>query len=281
MAGDRGLPLSIEVRRALAPLLVRPSTTAILTDFDGTLAPIVADPAAARPLDGVVKVLGQLAHRYGTVGVISGRPIGFLAEHLTSDLADDIDPAGALHLVGLYGFEWSTPSGGVERDPLAEAWRPVVEEVAERLTFQVPEGVMVESKGLTVTVHWRGSTTSQALVSRLVEAEVSRTHLDAHPGRMSVELRPPLPVDKGSVVRRLAAGCTAAAYLGDDLGDLPAFGALRSLAAEEQMSTLSIAVVDTEADGAVAAAADLTASGPAEALELLQWLAKADGPGPT
>ena len=79
---------------------------------------------------------------------------------------------------------------------------------------------------------------------------------------MSVELRPPLEVDKGSVVRGLAASCSAACYFGDDLGDLPAFEALADMGRDEGMSTLSIAAVDDESDPSVAAAADVVVAGP-------------------
>ena len=98
-----------------------------------------------------------------------------------------------------------------------------------------------------------------------------------HLGRMSLELRPPVAVDKGTVVRQLAAGCSAACYLGDDLGDLPAFAALATLAGE-QMATVSVAAVDGESDPAVVAAADITVTGPAGALEVLRWLARSAAP---
>ena len=52
-----------------------PAGAAIITDFDGTLAPIVDDAAAARPLEGVVDALHLLAARYARVAVVSGRPV--------------------------------------------------------------------------------------------------------------------------------------------------------------------------------------------------------------
>ena len=59
---------------ALLPLTERPERAALFCDFDGTLAPIVADPADARPLPGATDVLGVLAGRYRLVAVVSGRP---------------------------------------------------------------------------------------------------------------------------------------------------------------------------------------------------------------
>ncbi|HEX9968517.1 MAG TPA: hypothetical protein VGB03_00135, partial [Acidimicrobiales bacterium] len=55
----------------LAPFLAEPGKAGILTDFDGTLAPIVPDPTMARPLPGAVEVLHDLSRRFALVGVIS------------------------------------------------------------------------------------------------------------------------------------------------------------------------------------------------------------------
>src|SRR5260221_10866738 len=64
----------VPVPPALDPLLARPEGSGIVTDFDGTLSPIVLHPAEARPLPEAAEVLGRLAARYGRVGVVSGRP---------------------------------------------------------------------------------------------------------------------------------------------------------------------------------------------------------------
>jgi trehalose 6-phosphate phosphatase len=140
--------------------------------------------------------------------------------------------------------------------------------------------VLVEPKGLAVTVHWRRAPEAEGWVAGAVAAEVERSGLRAHPGRLSVELRPPLDIDTGSVVRELAASCSAACYFGDDLGDLPAFAALAAMRREGTL-TVSVAVLDPESDPAVAAAADLTVSGQRQALDALAWLAEtaAGGPG--
>ena len=88
---------------------------------------------------------------------------------------------------------------------------------------------------------------------------------------MSLELHPPVAVDKGTVVEARAAGMTAVAYVGDDEGDLPAFAALDRLAALG-VDTLKVAVRTPEASAEVLAVADLHVDGPAGALALLQQL---------
>jgi len=266
--GSNDLP--DDLRTALAPLLANPASTAVLTDFDGTLSPIVRDPSEARPLDGSAEVMARLARLFGVVAVVSGRPVSYLEEHLA--LPEPSDPRHRVRLVGLYGLERSGGDGRVVVEPAAAGWSEVVAAAAARLRQRAPAGVLVELKDLAVTVHWRQAPHAEEWVKAAVAAEAERSGLRAHPARRSAELRPPLDVDKGSVVRGLAAACSAACYLGDDLGDLPAFEALAALG-REGVSTLSIAAVDDESDPAVAAAADLTVAGPLGALEVLAWLA--------
>jgi trehalose 6-phosphate phosphatase len=88
---------------------------------------------------------------------------------------------------------------------------------------------------------------------------------------MSVELHPPLDVDKGTVVTDRAAGMTCVAYVGDDEGDLPAFEALDRLAALGA-ETLKVAVASTEASPRLLEAADVTLDGPDAVVALLRSL---------
>jgi trehalose 6-phosphate phosphatase len=267
--------VSREARLAFAPLAADPLNSAIVTDFDGTLSPIVVDPAEARPLEGVPRVLAELATRCKVVAVISGRPVSFLQERLdppgTQRTPGSPDDREVL-LVGLYGLEWRDEHGVITRDAEAESWRSAVDDAVGRLRAASPPGVAVEEKGLAVTIHWRQAPEAQEWATDAAAAESARSGLRSHPGRMSVELRPALNIDKGSVIRRLVEGCSAACYLGDDVGDLPAFAALADLSATEGMATVTAAVIDDESADEVVEAADVTLAGPREALALLEWL---------
>jgi trehalose 6-phosphate phosphatase len=269
--------VSRKTRLAFAPLAAHPLGSAIVTDFDGTLSPIVVDPAEARPLDGVPQVLAELATRCKVVAVISGRPVSFLQERLdppgTPATATPGTPADReVLLVGLYGLEWRDEHGVITRDPASESWRSAVDDAVGRLRAASPPGVMVEEKGLAVTIHWRQAPEAEGWATDAAAAESDRSGLRSHPGRMSVELRPALDIDKGSVIRRLVGGCSAACYLGDDVGDLPAFAALADLSATEGMETVTAAVIDDESADEVVEAADVTLAGPRDALALLEWL---------
>ena len=122
----------------LSPLVVEPAATALITDFDGTLSPIVSDPEAARPLDGVADLLQRLARRFGVVAVVSGRPAAFLAERLPP-------PRGGtdrVRRIGLYGIEEVGPDGAVHLADAARPWLATVSGVAGRLADRYPAGLL-------------------------------------------------------------------------------------------------------------------------------------------
>ena len=255
---------SARVGEAIWPFLAARKRAAVLTDFDGTLAPIVDDPDQAVALPGTVEVLRRLVERYGMVGVISGRPVGYLRERL-SDLP-------GIRLAGLYGLERSIAGGEVEVLPEAARWQDAVDEAAAAADSEAPAGVRVERKGLAVTIHVRTVPQHASWAGDFAARQAAATGLQVHPGRQSVELRPPVDADKGTVVADLAAGWSAVCYLGDDHGDLPAFACLARLR-RDGITTLAVAVASAEAPAELLVAADLVVDGPAGALAILKALA--------
>ena len=244
----------------LAPIRADPSSAAVLTDFDGTLSAIVDDPAKARPVDGAVDALLDLADRYRTVAVISGRPVSFLREVLPE----------SLELVGLYGLEWLRGGEAVDH-PEAVPWRPVVGRATEAALEELPADVLVEPKGLSLTLHFRTAPEHEELVERWAATRAAIDGLVVHGAKMSVELHPPVAIDKGTTVRALAAGLRAACFIGDDVGDLPAFAALAGLR-ETGVATASVAVRGAEVPPEVLAAGDVVVDSPAGAVAVLRAL---------
>jgi trehalose 6-phosphate phosphatase len=204
--------------------------------------------------------LRTLVHTYRLVAVVSGRPGAFLATHL--------DVPGLVR-VGSYGLEHVTDSGVVE-SPEASAWRDAVAGATRRAAEAAPPGVLVEDKGISVTLHFRTAPSHAAWVRAFADAEADATGLVAYDARRSVELRPPLAVDKGSAVAALVAqaGLSAACFCGDDLGDLAAFAALDPLAL-----ALRVVARSDETPPALIAAADVVVEGPSGVLTLLRALA--------
>jgi trehalose 6-phosphate phosphatase len=247
----------------LAPFHAAPRQAGVLVDFDGTLSPIVLDPALAVPLPGASATLLELHAAYAVVAVVSGRPASFLMQRI---------PEGP-RLCGLYGLE-QVVDGVVVAHPGASDWRSVIDEVAEVADLDGPEGIDVEHKGLSLTLHFRRLPGVAEAARSWADGVAISTGLHVRPAKMSVELHPPVAVDKGTVVVDLARGLGAVCFVGDDSGDLPAFDALDRLAAEG-CTTLRVAVRTSESASELVERADLCVDGPDGALELLRALVPA------
>ena len=259
-----------EIDRAARDLAERAKEAAICLDFDGTLSPVVDDPQAARPLQGVVELLPTLVERFAAVAVISGRPAPYLAEHL--------GVAGVRYL-GLYGLQ-EMYEGEVRVDPRLEEARPRVmaAEAALRDAAAVREsGAWLEDKVYSVAVHTRRIPDRDLWtdpIDRTAREIADQKGLELIPGKMVWELRPAVRGDKGDGVRRVVAesGARTVVMVGDDLGDLPAFAAVGELATEGHEG-IRVAVRSEEAPAELLSSADLVLEGPAGVLEFLRKLA--------
>ncbi|HVM09793.1 MAG TPA: trehalose-phosphatase [Acidimicrobiales bacterium] len=238
-----------------------------MTDFDGTLATIVPNPADARAIDGAVDTLHELARRYGRVAVVSGRPVEFLGDRLGVAGRDDV----GMIVSGLYGLE-RLERGHVMIHPSALQWIDVVADVVERAEAGAPEGVRVERKGLSMTIHVREAPEHAGWARSFAEGAADATGLALHDARMSYELRPPVAIDKGTVVSELIEGLDAACFLGDDYGDLPAFDALDRLEADRGAHVIRVGVRSEEAPAELITRADVLVDGPEGSLAFLRSL---------
>jgi trehalose 6-phosphate phosphatase len=183
-------------------------------DFDGTLAPIVADPAQARAADRVTRPLSQLA-RVVPVAVISGRAQRDLIERLPCEIA---------YLVGNHGNE------GLPEEPdaarladICRIWRVSLE---ARLPAAEGLGVQLEDKGRSLSLHYRGAADPQAASTflRAVARELTPqpTVID---GKMVLNLLPPGAMTKFEALQTLVLreGADQVLFVGDDDTDEIAF----------------------------------------------------------
>ena len=180
--------------------------------------------------------------------------------------------APGVELIGLYGLQRIAHGRRLPPDPDVARWQSIIGTVARRAEAAAPVGVRVEPKGLAVTVHFRHAPEAAVWAAQFAGAEAARSGLEAQPGKMSWELRPPLPIDKGTVIEDLATDLAAVCFAGDDTGDLPAFEALGRLAATGVV-TVAIAVAGPETPASVVAAAGVVVDGPSGLLSLLETLA--------
>ncbi len=260
---------------SLAPLTSEPRRAAIFCDIDGTLAPIVRRPEESHVREDASRLLSRLGRAYGYVACVSGRPA---AE------ARRLVGVGSIAYVGSHGAE--ILEAGAKHPLLVEAfasWEGRTRRFA-RARAEDRElrrlRVRLEDKGPIKAFHWRGAPDENAAQTLLegVAQEAQAEGLDIHWGRKVLEIRPPVPVDKGQAVRTLIekAGVDAALYGGDDVTDLDAFGALDSLSASGALvAGVRVGVRSAEGPSAIVDRADLVVDGVDGFVEVLVALADA------
>lgn len=254
----------------------------MVLDFDGSLAPIVDDPTTARALPEAIEALGRLLGRVCSIAVVSGRPVEFLRRAV---------PVPGAILLGQYGLEREGPGTSTVLDPrvldaLAAADLAALADSARR---DLPTVRVEEKGGVALTLHWREDPGVGPAASAWAADHAARAGLAALPGRMAIELRPAVAVDKGTAVRELVLGAPGTArgpasalrallVAGDDLGDLPAFDAAAALVAEGHLeAAVRIGVRSVEAPADLEERVDVVVAGPHGLSQALGVLARSLG----
>ena len=244
---------------ALRPITADPLRSALFFDVDGTLAPIVERAADAHVPKDTSLLLARLSRRYARVACISGRSAADVRR---------LVGVGGIAYAGSHGAELLEPNASSPRiAPDFQRFEPEVKEfVAERDTPELRAlRVRIEDKGPIMTFHWRGAPDEDAAHARVEEiaAEAESAELWTHWGRKVLEIRPPVPIDKGQAVRELMdESASAALYAGDDKTDLDGFAALAALVDEGRLETaVRVGVRSDEGPPEIVEQADLAVDG--------------------
>lgn len=256
---------------AVAPAL-RQTPAGLFADLDGTIAAIAPDPAAVTLRGSVRAALRRLAAHL-TVVVVTGR-----------------DVASARRIVGLdevwyagnHGAEW-WQDGVTAVAPAALPYVVPVHATAVAAVARFADwaGVIIEDKGPSLSVHYRATPdpdSAREAILAFVHGAASARGLTVREGKMVVEVRPPVALDKGTALRSVIQerGLRGAIALGDDSTDVDAFRAL-ALERRRGLVGVSIAVLGREAPATLTAAADYTLAGPDAAERFLAWMAEEAG----
>jgi trehalose 6-phosphate phosphatase len=261
---------------ALRPLRDEPARAAILCDIDGTLAPIVERAEEATVPETTSRLLARLARRYGLVACISGRGA---AE------ARRIVGVGGIAYAGSHGAELLLPGHAqAELVPKFAAWADRVREFAlarDSAELRMMR-VRIEDKGPIVAFHWRGARDEQAALNAVeaIAAQAESSGLLTHWGRKVLEIRPPVPIDKGQAVRELLrrTPVQTAVFGGDDATDLDVFDVLSDLCEEGVLRTaVRVGVRSDEGPAAIVERADLVVDGTEGFVQVLEVLAGSAG----
>jgi trehalose 6-phosphate phosphatase len=200
-----------------------------LSDFDGTLAPIVEKPElAAMPEETRILLQALLRDSRFTLGIISGRSL--------IDLKEKVNLNGIIY-AGNHGFEIEGP-GLTFVNPLVDEIKPFFRILRRILVLSLGsiKGVFIEDKGITLSVHYRQVDQARVIdvkrtMERVIDRPVSRGLFNITAGKKVYELRPAINWDKGKAVRllmkRYGKGGRQSGllviYLGDDRTDEDAF----------------------------------------------------------
>ncbi len=208
--------LPVDLQRALDSV-ARVRGLLVTCDFDGTLAPIVSNPADARMLPDAAAALTALADLPDTaVALVSGRALGVLRT------LSAVPPG--IHLVGSHGAEFDT---GFAHDIDGDLLRRIIAELNE-IAADKP-GVTVETKPASVALHVRNASPADGEAA-LEAARQASLSWDAHTtaGKAVLEFAV-ISTDKGEAVDTLRdqTGSAAVVFLGDDVTDEKAFARLR------------------------------------------------------
>jgi trehalose 6-phosphate phosphatase len=261
-------PLSRALALARQALAAEPA--GLLTDFDGTLSPIVHDPFMAGLVDGADGALSALAERLAVVAIITGR--------LPLDARRLIGVPGVL-IVGNHGTEWLEPDASEATvAPGAEAIGNAVETALARVP-PMP-GVVADHKGVSASVHYRQAPDPEAARTAILEAlgDVEPLGLRIGHGRRIIEIRASALGDKGTAARAIIErfDLRGALVMGDDTTDLDMFETVARLRGDGRLRAAIVAVggSDREVPPEVTAGADVVLANPAEAAELLDRVSR-------
>jgi len=251
--------------------LVKHPPMGLITDVDGTISPTAPSPQEARLSPLCREQLALLVKCLSLVAAVSGRP-AFEVKSMVG--IEDMT------YIGNHGLElWV--GGAVELNEAARDYRAKIAQTLKELAALLDlEGVFFENKGATASIHYRKApdreVAREAILSAL-KSSVSAKDLQIIEGRMAVDLRPPLGLNKGTAVLSLVNrhNLRGAIYLGDDTTDVDAFEALHLKARSKPFNGIAIAVLSDETLAGVREKADFTLNGVKDVERFLVWLVQA------
>ena len=260
---ENDLPL-----RLFRLLSARPA--GILSDIDGTLSRIVSEPHSAVVDPEMKAILLELTTRVDVVGVITGRSVHDAARMIGLD---------NVAYSGNHGME-RLEHGRLTVAPEAERSLSAVAELLEEARAQVREpAIIIENKGVTGSIHYRGAANPIEVRDKILSVVApiaAASDLRISLGRMVIEIRPPVTLNKGTALREIVAehALRSLTFLGDDVTDIDAMRALSELREAGTIDGLSIGVLDSESPPEIAQFADALVDGVDGVRRLLTDLAE-------
>ena len=249
---------------------LRRSPFGLITDFDGTISETAPTPQEAEVSPLCRQYLSALCNQLALVAAISGRP--------AIEVRDMVKIDGMVY-IGNHGLErWS---GGLSEFPReAQNYFEVVKAAIEELTPLLSiEGISIQDKGITATIHYRLCPEPQSAEKDILSALENSPHarrLQIMQEKMAIDLLPPVKVNKGTATLDLIQryNLQGGIYLGDDQTDFDAFRAIRSASRDSDFQGFAIGITSQEMPQELEAEADFTLNGIKNVERFLNWISQ-------
>ena len=248
--------------------IVRRKPFGLITDMDGTISPIPHDFRQTPIPPPTLPQLTELVSHLDLLAIVSGR---------TSEAIKDIVNIEGIKYIGHYGMEhWDNDQAILHPD--AEVYVPSMRALAKELEpLRSIEGLIIQDKWATISIHYhlclQPEVAKQQILDLLMKSPYIK-NLCIMDEKTNIGIVPRVDIDKGTAVTTLIQQycLKGAIYLGDDIGDAPAFRAIRLAKRNRGFDGLAILVNGAETSQNLLDEVDYTLNGVRETETLLQWL---------
>ncbi|MBU2609295.1 MAG: trehalose-phosphatase [Chloroflexi bacterium] len=255
---------------------LRRSPFGLVTDVDGTISPTAPTPQQAEVTPLCRRYLELLCQQIALVAAVSGRS--------AAQVAEMVDIGGMVY-IGNHGLErWVNGRPELTRE--ARGYQAMMAAALSELKPLLSmEGIIIENKGVTATIHYRRSpdpASAEKQIAETLQNSSQASKLHAMPGRMAINLLPPVATNKGTATSDLIReyGLRSGVYLGDDVTDIDAFKAIHDYPQETGFHGLAIGVISEEMPEMFTGEVDFTLNGVRDVERFLEWLSRtASQPG--
>jgi len=250
--------------------ILNQSPFGLITDVDGTISETAPTPQQAEVSPRCRHYLSILSQHLALVAAVSGRPVDEIKNMLKVD---------GIVCIGNHGLERWT-KGHSEFTKGTEGYPEVIKAVIKELTpLLAIEGIRVDDKGITATIHYRLCREPQSVEKRILKALQNlplTRRLRIISDRMAIDLLPPVKANKGTATFDLIReyGLHGGIYLGDDFTDIDAFRAIRSASGNSDFQGVAIGITSQEMPENLVAEADFTLNGVNDVERFLRWMSE-------
>ena len=254
--------------------LVSRQRVGLVTDMDGTISYITEKPEDAVVTPRNHELLQALNEKLTLVAIVSGRAV----HSVTARMA-----LPGVTYIGNHGLERCV-NGQVKHNFDIDQYLPALAASVMELEEISLDGVQIEDKGVTVTLHYRQTENTEEvrdLLYPLVKKIASKEGLAFFEGRMIFELRPPVKADKGIAFENLVHefSLDSVIYVGDDTTDIAALTTARQLREKKACYAVGVGVMSNDYPNELPKEADLLTSGVPDVENLFAWVLENLGEG--